>query len=64
MSAATGIEALVELMSANGLKQKDLLNIFGAPSIVSEILSGKRNLTTEHIRNLARRFQVSPEIFL
>jgi HTH-type transcriptional regulator / antitoxin HigA len=60
---ATGIEALEELMEANGLKQKDLVNIFGTPSIISEVLNGKRKLTTEHIRRLSRRFHVSPELF-
>ena len=29
-------------MLANNLKQKDLLDIFGTPSIVSEVLHGKR----------------------
>ena len=63
LKPATPIAVLEELMAANELKQKDLLDIFGAPSIVSEVLSGKRKLTTEHIRNLARRFHVSPEVF-
>jgi len=51
-------------MTANGLKQKDLLDIFGTPSIVSEVLHGKRQLTTGHIRKLSKRFQVSPEVFI
>ena len=55
---------LNELMQANGLKQKDMLDVFGTPSIVSEILHGKRQLTTEHIRRLSRRFHVSPEVFI
>jgi HTH-type transcriptional regulator/antitoxin HigA len=50
-------------MDANGLKQKDLVNIFGTPSIISEVLNGKRKLTTEHIRKLSRKFHVSPELF-
>jgi HTH-type transcriptional regulator / antitoxin HigA len=60
---ATGIEALEELMKANSLKQKDLVSIFGTPNIIPEVLNGKRRLTTEHIRQLSRRFQVSPELF-
>jgi HTH-type transcriptional regulator/antitoxin HigA len=60
---ATGIEALEELMEANSLNQKDLVSIFGTPSIISEVLNGKRRLTTEHIRKLSRRFHVSPELF-
>ena len=63
LKPATPVAVLEELMAANQLKQKDLLDIFGTPSIVSEVLSGKRKLTTEHIRKLARRFHVSPELF-
>jgi HTH-type transcriptional regulator / antitoxin HigA len=63
LKRATGLEALEELMEANSLRQKDLVGIFGTPSIISEVLSGKRKLTTEHIRKLSRRFHVSPELF-
>lgn len=56
-------DVLKELMASNNLKQKDLLDVFGSPSIVSEVLRGKRNLTTEHIRRLSHRFHVSPEVF-
>jgi HTH-type transcriptional regulator / antitoxin HigA len=64
LKPATPIAVLEELMSANDLKQKDLLDIFGSASIVSEVLSGKRKLTTDHIRRLSRRFHVSAEMFL
>ena len=57
-------EAVLELMRANRLKQKDLVEVFGTPSIVSEVLSGKRALSKEHIRRLSDRFHVSPEVFL
>ncbi len=50
-------------MEANSLKQKDLVDVFGTPSIVSEVLNGKRGLTIEHIKKLSRRFHVSPELF-
>jgi HTH-type transcriptional regulator/antitoxin HigA len=63
LKASTGIEVLEELIEANGLKQKDLVDIFGTPSIISEVLRGKRKFTTEHIRKLSRRFHVSPELF-
>jgi HTH-type transcriptional regulator / antitoxin HigA len=63
LKAAGPLNVLNELMLSNDLKQKDLLDIFGTPSIVSEVLCGKRNLTTEHIRRLSRRFHVSPEVF-
>ena len=60
---ASPVEILRELMQANELKQKDLLDIFGTPSIISEVLREKRGLTVAHIRKLSRRFHVSPEVF-
>jgi HTH-type transcriptional regulator / antitoxin HigA len=50
LKAASPVEVLNEWMLANNLKQKDLLDVFGTPSIASEVLSGKRRLNTEHIR--------------
>ncbi|MGA3105621.1 MAG: hypothetical protein ABSD53_14155 [Terriglobales bacterium] len=64
LKASGPVEVLTELMSDNNLKQKDLVDIFGTPSIVSEVLHGKRQFTTEHIRRLSRRFHVSAEIFI
>jgi len=64
LKAASPVDVLNELMQANNLKQKDLVDVFGTPSIVSEVLHGKRQLTTEHIRRLSRRFHVSPEVFI
>lgn len=61
--AASPTDVLNELMLANNLKQKDLLDVFGTPSVVSEVLRGKRKFTAEHIRRLSRRFHVSPEVF-
>jgi len=63
LKPARPIEVLRELIDSNGLKQKDLLDIFGTPSIVSEVLREKRGLTVEHIRKLSQRFHVSPEVF-
>ena len=62
--AASPIEAIQELMAANGLKQKDLVGVFETASVASEVLQGKRSLTTEHVRRLGKRFKVSPALFL
>jgi HTH-type transcriptional regulator / antitoxin HigA len=62
--AATPIEAVKELMAANGLRQKDLVGVFETASVASEVLRGKRALTTSHIRRLSKRFNISPAIFL
>lgn len=64
LKAAKPIDILLELMKANDLKQKDLVDVFATPSIVSEVLNGKRGLTIEHIKKLSRRFHLSPEVFL
>src|SRR5881392_1024440 len=64
LKPAQPIEILKELLAGNGLKQKDLVDVFGTPSIVSEVMNGKRGLTVEHIKRLSRRFHVSPEVFL
>ncbi len=63
LNSASPLDVLNELMQANNLKQKDLVDVFGTPSIVSEVVSGKRKLNAEHIRKLSRRFKVSPEVF-
>jgi HTH-type transcriptional regulator/antitoxin HigA len=63
LKPATPIEILNELIESNGLKQKDLVDVFGTPSIVSEVLNGKRGFTIEHIKRLSRRFHISPEVF-
>ena len=51
------------LMEQHHLLQKDLVDVFGTRSIVSEVLSGKRELNKEHIARLSARFHVSPEVF-
>jgi len=57
------LDALRFLMEQHELLQKDLLDVFGTPSIVSEVLGGRRELTPTHIKRLSRRFHVSPELF-
>lgn len=60
---ATPLETLQELVRANNLRQKDLVDVFGSESIVSEVLGKKRELNKEHIRRLSKRFRVSPALF-
>src|SRR3984957_4021784 len=63
LKPATGVEALQELMDMNDLKQKDLVDLFGTPSIISQVLRVKLKLATEHIRKLIRTCRVSPDLF-
>ena len=60
---ATPLAIIQELMAANGLKQKDLADVFGTESVVSEVLNEKRELNKEHIKRLSERFGVSPALF-
>ena len=59
----SGVEALRYLMDEHGLRQSDLPEI-GSQGVVSEILSGKRELNLRQIRHLAARFHVSPTVFM
>ncbi|HEY9299418.1 MAG TPA: transcriptional regulator, partial [Phormidium sp.] len=58
-----GVELLKVLIEEFVLRQKDLVPIFKTESIVSDVLSGKRQLTTRHIEELAKFFHVSPAVF-
>ena len=57
-------EVLLELMNARGLKQTDLAEVLGSKSRVSEVLSGKRELSKVQIRSLAEYFNVSVGLFI
>jgi HTH-type transcriptional regulator / antitoxin HigA len=60
----TGVEAVRYLMEANGLSQADLAPLFGTPSVVSEVLAGKRRLALSHIQKLAEYFGLPTDVFM
>ncbi len=57
-------EALQELMRSRGLKQRDLLGIFGSDGIASEVVNGKRNISRTHAKALAEYFHVPVDLFI
>lgn len=57
------VATLKVLMDQHGLNMADFEKEIGKKSMVSQVLSGKKNLTREHIMNLAQRFGVSPAVF-
>lgn len=57
------LDIIRHLMEEHNLRQKDLADVFGTESIVSDVLNGKRELNKEHIRRLSERFKVSPAVF-
>lgn len=58
-----GADMLRFLMESHGLKQSDLPEV-GTQSVVSEILSGKRQLNARQIARLSARFRVPADVFL
>lgn len=60
---ATGVQALKFLMEQHDLKQSDLHDI-GSQGVVSEILTGKRELNIRQVRALGKRFGVSAATFV
>jgi HTH-type transcriptional regulator/antitoxin HigA len=63
MREASGAEVLGYMMREHGLSQSELPGV-GTQSVVSEILSGKRQLNLRQVRWLAERFGVSVETFI
>ena len=63
MPECSGIDVLRFLMDEHGLSQSDLPEV-GSQGVVSDILRGKRELNVRQIRALAKRFQVSPAVFI
>jgi HTH-type transcriptional regulator/antitoxin HigA len=59
----SGIDVLRFLMDEHGLTQSDLPEV-GSQGVVSDILRGKRALNVRQIRALAKRFHVSPAVFI
>ncbi len=60
---AKPIEVLKFLMEEQNLSQKDMKQL-GSQGVVSEILSGKRELNVRQIKELSKRFGVSPAVFI
>jgi HTH-type transcriptional regulator/antitoxin HigA len=59
----SGPQMLRFLMEQHQLRQSDLADEIGTQGVVSEVLSGKRELNKSHIAALSKRFSVSPAVF-
>jgi len=58
------IEAIRIRMEEMELKQKDLVQVIGTKSIVSEVLNKKRKLTVSMIRNLSEKLKITSEVLI
>lgn len=60
----TPIEAIKFRMEQMNLTAKDLIPLIGCKSKVSEVLSGKRTLSLNMIRNLSKGLHIPAELLL
>jgi HTH-type transcriptional regulator/antitoxin HigA len=51
-------------MSANNMKQADLVGKIGSKGVVSEIVKGKRSISKAQGKILGETFNVSPSVFI
>lgn len=58
------IDAIKFRMEQMGMKQKDLAEMFGFSSRVSEVLNKKRKLTLDMIRKLSSELQIPTEVLV
>lgn len=64
--ALSGLELIRALLAERDLTQRDLVRagIFATASVASEVLAGKRSLTADQVRGLARFFRLPADLFL
>ncbi len=55
---------LQSIMEDHELKQKDLLGVFGSSGTISEVLSGKRQISKTQAKLLGEKFSISAELFI
>ncbi|MCL6743836.1 helix-turn-helix domain-containing protein [Kosakonia sp. R1.Fl] len=60
----TGLAVLRTLMDQHQLTTSDFQEEIGSKSMVSRVLNGERQLNLKHIKKLAKRFDVSPLMFI
>jgi HTH-type transcriptional regulator/antitoxin HigA len=64
MDMPSPVEAIKFRMDQQGLKNKDLVPYIGSKSKVSEVLSGRRELSKTMIRNLVNHLGIPAEVLL
>ena len=57
-------EVLLEMMRAHNVSPKDLYEVFGSKGMTFEVLCGKRAISKNAAKALAKRFNVSTSRFL
>jgi HTH-type transcriptional regulator / antitoxin HigA len=57
-------EVLQHSMDSSGTKRSDLVGKLGNPEVVSQIISGDREMTIAQAQRLGDMFKVSPQLFI
>lgn len=63
-NSSTPRDVLAFLMEQQGLKQKDLVDIFSSSGTISQVLSGAREISKAQAKALGAKFKVSAELFI
>jgi HTH-type transcriptional regulator/antitoxin HigA len=64
VGAPDPVDTIRLVMESRGLSQKDLAGVLGSTSRASEILSGKRELSLEHIRRLHSSWRIPADALI
>jgi HTH-type transcriptional regulator/antitoxin HigA len=62
--SASPLDALKSLMEDRGLRQRDLISVFGSSSVASDVVLGKRAISKTHARRLAEYFDLPVSLFV
>ena len=64
IEGSTSDSRLRSLMEEHGLRQRDLLDVFGSRGIASEVVSGKRAIGQAQAKKFGGLFHVPADLFL
>jgi HTH-type transcriptional regulator/antitoxin HigA len=64
LEGSTPQSRLRSLMEERGLRQRDLLEVFGSRGVASEVVNGKREISKAQAKSLASIFHVPADLFL
>jgi HTH-type transcriptional regulator/antitoxin HigA len=61
---ADPLDALHALREERGLRQGDLIEVFGSSSVTSDVVNGKREISKQHAQKPAEFFHVPVSLFI
>lgn len=64
MGESSPTEMLQFLMEQRGLRQRDVVHLFGSSGVASEVINGKRAISKKLAKSLGDFFHVSSDLFI